>query len=68
MCYRGGRHEVSQAKNDTYSVEGDNAELRHYLARLARKSRCSSRCADALRSAITLFVLLSITGNFKNLL
>jgi insertion element IS1 protein InsB len=56
LWYHGGRYEVSQTKNDTYSVEGDNADLRHYLARLARKSRCFSRCADALRSAITLFV------------
>ena len=27
-------------KRETYSVEGGNADLRHYLARLARKSRC----------------------------
>jgi len=40
----------------TYSVEGDNAELRHYLARLARKSRCFSRCPYALQCALRLFV------------
>jgi IS1 family transposase len=27
-------------KSETYSVEAGNAELRHYLTRLARKSRC----------------------------
>ena len=43
-------------KSQTYSVEGDNAELRHYLARLGRKSRCFSRCIDALRDAVKLFV------------
>ena len=43
-------------KSETYRVEGDNAELRHYLARLARKSRCFSRCVRALRNAIKLFV------------
>ena len=43
LWYHFGRYEVSEGKNDTYSVEGDNAELRHYLARLARKSRCFSR-------------------------
>ena len=43
-------------KSETYSVEGDNAELRHYLARLARKSRCFSRCEKALGRAIKLFV------------
>jgi hypothetical protein len=43
-------------KSETYRVEGDNAELRHYLARLARRSRYFSRCVDALRAAIKLFV------------
>src|SRR5690349_1641689 len=56
LCYHFGRYEVSEGKTDTYSVEGDNAELRHYLARLARKSRCFSRCLEALQSALTLFV------------
>ena len=56
LWYHGGRYEVSQGKNDTFSVEGDNAELRHYLARLVRKSRCFSRCVHALQSAIKLFV------------
>jgi hypothetical protein len=43
-------------KSETYRVEGVNAELRHYLARLARKSRCFSRCVHALCRAIKLFV------------
>ena len=56
LWYHFGRYEVSQGKNDTYSVEADNAELRHYLARLARKSRCFSRCLKALQNALKLFV------------
>ena len=40
LWYHLGRYEISEGKADTYSVEGDNAELRHYLARLARSSRC----------------------------
>lgn len=56
LWYHFGRDAVSEGKNDTYSVEGDNAELRHYLARLARKSRCFSRCLEALQSALKLFV------------
>ena len=43
-------------KSETYSVEADNAELRHYLARLTRKSRCFSKCIRALRRAVELFV------------
>jgi insertion element IS1 protein InsB len=56
LWYHGGVYEVSQGKTDTYSVEGDNAELRHYLARLARRSRCFSRCPKALKAALKLFM------------
>lgn len=56
LIYTPGQHQGLPDKSQTYSVEGDNAELRHYLARLARRSRCFSRCIDALRRAIKLFV------------
>jgi IS1 family transposase len=45
-----------KARRIPYSVEADNAELRHYLARLAHKSRCFSRCLYALECALRLFV------------
>ena len=61
-----GTHTVAEGKSETYSVEGDNAELRHYLARLDlarldlarlnRRSRCFSRCIWALQRAVALFV------------
>ena len=38
LWYHYCHYEVSEGKTDTYSVEGGNAELRHYLARLARRS------------------------------
>lgn len=56
LLYYPGLHLSLPDKSQTYSVEGDNAELRHYLARLARKSRCFSRCIKALRAALRLFV------------
>jgi IS1 family transposase len=56
LWYHFGRYAVSKGKEDTYSVEACNAELRHYLARLARSSRCFSRCPFALECAIRLFV------------
>jgi IS1 family transposase len=55
LVYYPGKYIVSEGKTDTYSVEGDNAELRHYLARLARKSRCFSRCPYALCRTLKLF-------------
>lgn len=56
LVYTPGIHTPMPDKSETYRVEGVNAELRHYLARLARKSRCFSRCIHALCRAIKLFV------------
>ena len=56
LIYSPGQHLAVADKSQTYSVEADNAELRHYLARLARRSRCFSRCLQALRVALKLFV------------
>lgn len=56
VVYTPGRYTPMPDKSETYRVEGDNAEMRHYLARLARRSRCFSRCIHALRRAIKLFV------------
>jgi hypothetical protein len=51
-----GNHKMLKDKSETYSVEGGNADLRHYLARLQRASRCFSRCFNALARAVELFV------------
>jgi IS1 family transposase len=59
VVYTPGRYTPMPDKSETYRVEGDNAEMRHYLARLARRSRCFSRCIHALRRAIKLFVYAS---------
>ena len=56
LVYYPALHQSLPEKSQTYSVEADNAELRHYLARLARKSRCFSRCIHALWRAVKLFV------------
>ena len=56
LIYDPAQHQALPDKSQTYSVEGCNADLRHYLARLARRSRCFSRCLNALRRAIKIFV------------
>jgi insertion element IS1 protein InsB len=56
LVYYPGTHAVAPGKSQTYSVEADNAEVRPYLARLGRRSRCFSRSIDALRRAVKLFV------------
>jgi IS1 family transposase len=54
--YYSAPFELRNDKKETYSVEAVNADLRHYLKRLARKSRCFSRCPNALRCALQIFV------------
>lgn len=54
--YYGAPYEMRKDKNETYSVEAVNADLRHYLKRLARKSRCFSRQLEALHKNMRLFV------------
>ena len=56
LVYYPGQHEALPNKSQTSSVEGDNAELRHSLACLVRRSRCFTRSLQALRDAVKLFV------------
>jgi insertion element IS1 protein InsB len=56
VVYYPGYYTAMPDNSETYRVEGDNAELRHYLARLARRSCCFSRCIHAFRRAIKIFV------------
>ncbi len=56
LIYKPGVHLSLPDKSQTYSVEGGNADLRHYLARLGRRSRCFSRRLEALARAVKLFV------------
>jgi len=52
-----GRHvrNVSN-KNDTYTVESVNADLRHYIPILRRRSRCFPRSLDTLNAVLNVFV------------
>jgi Transposase and inactivated derivatives, IS1 family len=53
--YYGAPYEMLMDKQETYSVEAVSADLRHYLKRLARKSRCFSRRLHSLAKKIQLF-------------
>ena len=43
-------------KNDTFTVEGVNADLRHYIPTLARRSRCFPRKMENLQAVLAVFV------------
>jgi len=48
-------HVLSVRKEQTYTIESLNADLRTYLGRLKRQSRCFSRSWEALAKAIRMF-------------
>jgi len=43
-------------KSNTFTVEGINADLRHYIPLLRRRSRCFPRSLETLRAVLELFV------------
>jgi len=51
-----GRHIRNTCnKNDTFTVEGVNADLRHYIPILARRSRCFPRKLETLQAVVEVF-------------
>ena len=52
-----GRHvRNARDKSDTYTVEGINADLRHYIPVLARRSRCFARKLETLQAVVEVYV------------
>ena len=52
-----GRHRRNiHNKNDTYIVEGTNADIRNYIAGLKRKSRCFFRSRENLKIVLWIFI------------
>jgi IS1 family transposase len=43
-------------KNDTFTVEGINADIRHYIPVFARRSRCFCRTLETLEAVLSVFV------------
>ena len=43
-------------KSDTFTVEGVNADLRHYIPLLRRRSRCFARSLETLQAVMEVFV------------
>jgi hypothetical protein len=61
-----GRYAVSEEKTDTYSVKGNNAEIRHDLARLARMlCTCRSLACPLLQPAPIMKISVSKLHSFR---
>jgi IS1 family transposase len=61
QCYLGvdfiGRHQRNvRNKKDTHNIEGSNADLRHYIAGLRRRSRCFFRSIKTLEAVLHAFI------------
>ena len=56
VIYFGKHTRNVRSKNNTYTVEGVNADLRHYIPVLARRSRCFARKLETLQAVVEVFV------------
>ena len=56
VVYPGCHIQNSRDKSDTYTVESVNADLRHYIPILARRSRCFARSLETLRAVLEVFI------------
>ena len=56
VVYPGKHIRNTHDKSDTFTVEGVNADLRHYIPILARRSRCFPRTLETLIAVVGVFV------------
>jgi IS1 family transposase len=53
----GGKHVRNlDDKSDTHGIESSNADLRHYIKGLSRKSRCFFRTYETLIAVLSVFI------------
>jgi len=60
--YLGRLKQNFEDKSDTHIVEGTNADLRHYVAGLRRRSRCFFRKQETLKAV--LYILINAYNKF----
>ena len=64
LVYPGKHIRNISNKNDTFTVEGINADLRHYIPILARRSRCFCRKMELL---CLLMLIISLEGRNRGI-
>lgn len=57
VVYPGMHIRNQHDKSDTFTVEGVNADLRHYIPILARRSRCFPRSLETLKAVLEVFAV-----------
>ena len=56
VVFSGKYHRNVRNKKDTHNIESSNADLRHYIAGLSRRSRTFFRSKDTLDAVLWLFI------------
>ena len=56
VIFAGAHQRNIRNKATTHIIEGSNADIRHYIAGLRRKSRCFFRSIETLRAVLSLFI------------
>ena len=56
VVYPGKHIRNAHDKSNTYTVEGVNADLRHYIPVLTRRSRCFPRKLETLKAVVEIYV------------
>ena len=51
-CIEQNKHTISKA--ETYSIEGFNSVVRHFLKRFCRKTKCYSKSVDMIECSLNL--------------
>ena len=55
VCYE-GTHTSLKNKSQTYTVEGVNSDLQHYIPPLRRRSKCFFRSLETAKAVFKIFV------------
>jgi len=64
--FLGNHNRNAYDKSNTHNVEGTNADLRHYIAGLRRKSRCFFRSLETLNAVLWIFInAYNMFGHWK---
>jgi len=56
-----------QSKKATQTIESHNGRLRHFLARLARRTKCYSKSLEMLEASLILFFARKMPASAKTI-
>lgn len=69
-CYSDiiGARSLRQGKHNTYKIEQNNAQQRHWLGRFRRRSQIVSKSVEMIQASLALFARFRVNGNIAELI